>query len=433
MWSSRAVLAAAVVLALALRLGFSLLYWQGKPLTHDEREYLALAANLAAGRGFTSDLPHEPPHPLVDRFGRAPLYPLFLAPLVASDPDLRAGRMPAGVPAVVQVVQSIAGALTVWILAAITRRVAGDRAAAVAAAVAAVYPPLVWICAYALSEAFYTLLAMGAVLVLGRVIDAPATASGTRSAARSTTDHQPSFAGTLALAGVLAGLAVLARPATLFFLPLAAAWLAWRHRFRLAVLFVVTAALAIAPWTLRNWQAHERFVLVASEGGVTFWTGNHPLAIGEGDLAANPALKRANLELRARHPALTPEELEPVYYREALAWIASNPLAWLRLTARKVFYTVVPIGPSYRLHSGLYFWGSVVPYALVLPFALAGAWRLARRPVQPRALWLLAASALAVCVVFFPQERFRIPVIDPTLIVAAAALASSRERRAALA
>ena len=40
---------------------------------------------------------------------------------------------------------------------------------------------------------------------------------------------------------------------------------------------------------LRNYAHDGRFVLVASDGGVTFWTGNHPLAIGEGDLAANPA------------------------------------------------------------------------------------------------------------------------------------------------
>jgi hypothetical protein len=32
-------------------------------------------------------------------------------------------------------------------------------------------------------------------------------------------------------------------------------------------------------------------------------------------------------------------------------------------------------------------------------------------------LWLLAASAILVCLVFFPQERFRIPLIDPALVV----------------
>ena len=39
---------------------------------------------------------------------------------------------------------------------------------------------------------------------------------------------------------------------------------------------------------------------------------------------------------------------------------------------------------------------------------------------MPVPLLLLAASSLVVCLVFFPQERFRIPVVDPTLLVAAA-------------
>jgi len=32
-------------------------------------------------------------------------------------------------------------------------------------------------------------------------------------------------------------------------------------------------------------------------------------------------------------------------------------------------------------------------------------------------LWLLAGSAVLVGLVFFPQERFRIPLIDPALVV----------------
>ena len=44
----RLILAAAAV-GLVLRLGFGFLYWTGKPLTHDEREYLALAESLREG------------------------------------------------------------------------------------------------------------------------------------------------------------------------------------------------------------------------------------------------------------------------------------------------------------------------------------------------------------------------------------------------
>jgi 4-amino-4-deoxy-L-arabinose transferase-like glycosyltransferase len=214
---------------------------------------------------------------------------------------------------------------------------------------------------------------------------------------------------------------VLTRPAMLFFLPLAVLWLWRRRQCRRAVLLTLACALVVAPWTLRNAREYGRFVLVASEGGITFWTGNHPLAIGEGDMAANPDIKRANLALRAQHPGLAPEALEPIYYREARTFIREQPLAWARLMIRKVFYTVVPFGPSYRLHSPLYFGASVVSYLAVLPFALLGLAGLRRRGALPVPLLLLAAASVLVSVVFFPQERFRLPVIDPTLLVSAAA------------
>jgi preprotein translocase subunit Sec61beta len=67
----------------------------------------------------------------------------------------------------------------------------------------------------------------------------------------------------------------------------------------------------------------------------------------------------------------------------------------------------------------LYRLSSVASYLILLPFAALGVRAWQRRPHRPEALFLLAASAVAAGLVFFPQERFRIPVIDPTLIVCA--------------
>jgi 4-amino-4-deoxy-L-arabinose transferase-like glycosyltransferase len=223
----------------------------------------------------------------------------------------------------------------------------------------------------------------------------------------------------------LAGLAALTRPAHLFFLPLGALLIVWRGRRGVALVqaavFCVAASAVIAPWTLRNASTYGRFVLIASEGGVTFWTGNHREARGEGDLAANPHLKALNVEFRAAHPGLSEEALEPLYYREAFGFIAEDPLRWAGLVARKAWFTVVPLGPSYRLHSDRYFYASLVSYGGVLTLALL-AWRRIPSSARPWSLLALAASAVLVCLVFLPQERFRIPVIDPTLIVLASAL-----------
>ena len=312
---------AAVAAGLLLRLAFGLGYWTGKPLTQDEREYLALAANVAHGRGFATELPGEAaPAGNVQRFGRGPGYPLFLAPLTWLDADLRAGRLPDGVPAAVKIVQAIAGAAAILVLASLVRRVAGDRAGVAAAWLAALFPPLVWMPAYALSEQLASLLALGCAAWLGAVTDGPPAA---RDARGGTTRA-------LIAAGLAAGAGALTRPGQLFVLPLAALLLIWRAPdrragLRRALLFTALALLAIAPWTLRNAIAYRQFVPIASSGGVNFWIGNHPEAIGDGDLAANPQLKLRNAEFRATHAGLSEEALERLYYRDAARAIAADP------------------------------------------------------------------------------------------------------------
>ncbi len=393
---------AAVAAGFVLRIAFGTLYWVDKPLTHDEREYLALATSLSEGRGFQYDASHDTG--TAQQFGRAPGYPAFLALIGAGSADHSTA------PTRVKVAQAAVGAFTVWIIAAIARRAAGPRAGAAAAAIAAVYPPLVWICSYVLSEALYSALALLTAHTLQRAVtNEPGQPSHPRSV-------------WLALAsGLMAGVSILVRPAMLFFLPLAVLWLIARRRGTLAVALVATTILVVTPWTVRNVRTYGRFVLVASEGGVTFWTGNHRLARGEGDLAANPALKVAELEFRRAHAGLTAEELEPFYYRDAVAWIAANPGRWLVLIGRKIFFTVVPVGPSYTLHSTKYWAASVISYLVVLSLAVAGFRRLWADSHRPIAVMLLGASSVLVGLVFFPQERFRIPVIDPVLIIGAAA------------
>jgi len=392
-----------IAIGVALRLAFAFGYWVHQPLTHDEREYLALARSVAHGQGFT--YPADEPEPGTgQRFGRAPGYPLFLAAIGVRTPVDE-------VPARVKIAQSLLGGAIIWLIASIATSAAGARAGLVAAAIAAIYPPLVFMPAYALSETLYSAVALTAAWTLD-------------TAVRRDRSPESRSLGAMFIGGALVGIAILIRPAMVFFLPFAAVWL-WRRRPILAVICVVTAIACVVPWTIRNTRLYGRVVFVASEGGVTFWTGNHPLAVGDGDLAANPRLKEAELAFRRAQPDLTPDSLEPLYYRDALRWMRSQPAAWIELEARKLFFTIVPLGPSYRLHSAKYFAASAIPYVALLGPAAAGAWRLRRRGRAPTALWLMALSTIFAGLVFFPQERFRIPVIDPALIVTAATVAAT--------
>lgn len=392
---SRLIPIVGLLLALTLRLSFSLGYWVGKPLTLDEREYWTLSRNLAAGRGLVYD------DDGLEHFGRAPGYPAFLAGVRSIDDSITA----------VKVAQSLLGTLGVVVVAMLAARIDGPRAAAAATAIAAVYPPLVLMPAYVLSETLYSLFALFATLLLWQALDRPK-------------------AGRFFATGIVIGLTALVRPVAIPFLALVVLALGLRRRVASVAALILGAAITIGPWAA--WKTHEsgRMILIASEGGITFWTGNHPLAVGEGDMAANPKIKAANQEFRASHPGLSSDDLEPLYYREALAFIRAEPLRFLALLPRKLFYLWVPIGPSYGLHSALYRHSARTAYLILLPFAVVGFVRLLRSRREALPLWLLGGSVVLACLVFFPQDRYRFPAIDPVMIVCAASLASGSEHRA---
>jgi 4-amino-4-deoxy-L-arabinose transferase-like glycosyltransferase len=284
--TARRLLIAAVLAGLALRLAFGLLYWTGKPLTHDEQEYLSLARSLTAGQGFVYDRALE--RGTAAQFGRAPGYPAFLA-------AIGAGRTAAATaPARVKVAQAVLGTAVVWLLGAWARRLWGSTAGTAAAAIAACYPPLVWMPAYVLSESLYSVLALAAAYTLDRA-DGEGTAGWRRAAA----------------AGGLIGAAMLVRPDVIFFVPLVLLWLLLRSRYAMATALLLACAVVVAPWTVRNARVHGRLIPVAATGGVNFWIGNHPLATGDGDLAANPAIKQADLDLRAAHPGVGAAARQP--------------------------------------------------------------------------------------------------------------------------
>jgi 4-amino-4-deoxy-L-arabinose transferase-like glycosyltransferase len=387
----RAVVVGAVLLGLALRLAFGLLYWNGQVLTRDELEYLSLARSLAAGHGFVYDDVMRSGS--FTPFGRSPGYPVFLALVGAGR------RVFTSAPTVVKVAQSFVGAIGVWLAALIAFRVGGARAARASAIIAAIYPPLVWVAAFVWSESIFWPLG----LFIAWLFD------------RGVAKGDPPRGGVIC--GVVVGLAIITRPAIILFLPLAGGYLVWKRRLRMAGAMAIGVLLVYLPWTARNYVFHGRVMVVASDGGVTFWTGNNPLATGEGDMAANIAIKRDNARLRAAHPGLSEEEMEHFYYAEAFRWMRAHPLDWLTLEVKKAFYVVVPIGPSYTLHSARYFVASVVSYGALLVLGLVACVRRRERLGAAAGLWLLAGSAILVCLVFFPQERFRIPLIDPALVV----------------
>ena len=212
------LVAAALVLAFVLRLAFAFGYWVGKPLTLDEQEYLQLGTSLANGQGLKYTGTAASRH-----FERPPGFAAFVAGVRIISGVRGATSPPPGsssdVPAPLKVAQSLLGVLGVGLVAAIAAQAAGRAAAVTAAFLAAIYPPLVWICGYVLSEPLYSALALGVVWILQAAERGWATRRDSREGAAG--NGRARLFGYVLLAGVTAGAAVLTKEAMVFFVPLA--------------------------------------------------------------------------------------------------------------------------------------------------------------------------------------------------------------------
>jgi 4-amino-4-deoxy-L-arabinose transferase-like glycosyltransferase len=258
-----------ILLILLLALLVRLLLWSqpAHQLANDEIEYVTVARDLLAGRGWQF-YEHY-------RWLRAPLYPLFLAAsLWLAGGDLHRAALP-------NIVLSVAN---VYLNYRLTLALIGRRAARVAALLAAILWTQAIFASLYMSETLFTFLFTGALVCLVRP---PATVQARYIVSRRLRAEQdsavisPSYhlVGIIA-AGVLFGLATLTRSITLLFLPVVALWCFFRRpttsRSSLTTqffilypsLFVLCAVLTIAPWTIRNERAYGRPILV--ETGLSF-------------------------------------------------------------------------------------------------------------------------------------------------------------------
>lgn len=195
----------------------------------DARQYVDLARSIAAGDGFAAAFPSEVVHPTAFR---PPLYPTLLAlPTKVFGPDvLWPGRLLA----------ILIGLGVIALTVTYTRRIAGERAGLVAGLAVAVVPSLVANDTITMTESLGLLLSLGVLLAL---LDDRAV-----------------------LAGALAGLLLLTRPNAYLVLAVVVVTL-WRSvGWRRALLALVTCALLVAPWMMRNAIVVGTPKLVTSDG-----------------------------------------------------------------------------------------------------------------------------------------------------------------------
>lgn len=301
-------------------------------------------------------------------------------------------------------------------LATVARRGAGEAAGLCAAVLALSYHPGLFFAARPLGEALALALLAGALASCGR---GPSGDAG---------------------AGLLSGLAALARPN---FLPVPFVWAVgeaavgrWKSGLRIAA----AAIVAIAPVAWHNHAASGHWIPISANGGVVFWLGNAPGAVGiytpspgfTGALSTQFAEAKAEAEARTGR-TLDASEVDSFWWAQGRSARRADPLGTVALFARRAALTVdnAEHGLDYApaLDANPARWLAPLPFAALIAFAALGLTVLGGTRTGGFATWSALAVAAAAPIVFYVSSRHRLPVAFLLAIPAGAGLAACRSVR----
>jgi len=370
-------------------------------------------------------------------FWQPPLYPYFLALLFST--------VGTGMVAI-YAVQAAVGSLSCVLVYFIGRRLFAPRAALCAALVAAFYGPLIHFDAQPLIPVVHIVLVLAGLLMLLRAagIGGPAPEEGAPPPRRS----RAGFFG----AGILWGLAATATPNILLCVP-AAAWWTWRRMRPAAAagLFLLGVVLPVAAVTARNYFVADEPVLISSNGGINFYIGNNPDY--EKTIRLRPGGEFERLAQEPENLGIVEASAKSRYFTtRAWQFIRDYPAEALRLYVRKTEDLVagreIPRNQDpyvYRRFSSLltlllWRFGVSFPFGVVAPLAAAALFALpvsaavAGGPANAprdrrdgRVLLLLYAATYALSILlFFPTDRYRLPLVPVALLWAGSLLADLR-------
>lgn len=415
-----AALAAIIALGLGLRVAEA---WDGRPPVYDAQAYAAIAVSLEAGDGFTVGEAATQPSS-----NYSPGLPLFVAGLyaVSGGEHERFAR----------IVLALVGTLAVLFAFLIGRRLSGDVAGLIGAGAVAVYPALIEYQGMLMGEPLAATLLAGAVLAI--LWAAGQRATGARY---------------WVLPGVLLGALALVRPEYLGIAALVAVVVAarqglggWRGCGVQAAVLLLGVVVVVAPWTVRNAVALDRFVPVSTGGGQVLFAGSYlasdgdPERVGEKVLERHPGLERElprdpRLEqilavlAAQRYPRLETDAALARMGRERL-WddVTEEPLDYAGFLAAKV-WRVWGYGPRDVMREPVW----VVLHWLLVGFGLVGLVVLARQRRWEALLLgvvLLAVAATGALLVASPRRALvTVPLLAPLAGVGADSLIGCLKRR----
>ena len=415
-WSARRILLTILVAGLVVR---AVLVWgvtQVDVHTDDERDYLALAQSIDEGRGFAYSTGPTSMRP--------PLYPAFVASVwrATGIRSLTAVR-------VSQIGLSLITVLLVYLLAA---EMFDRRTGLIAAAIWSFYPSFLYANVLLLTEVLFTLFVLAACVAVSRLI-------------RPASRHHALWA---LAAGGCVGLAALTRsvlyPFPLVLLPLLA-WLtagSWQHRLRVSVCAGLAYLALVGPWSYRNTQLQQTFVVVDTMGGLNLRTGNfeHTPEDRMWDGVSLKGEKAWSYAMVQEHPDASnwTDGLRDKWARDrAVEYMSQHPIVTLRRVALKFAdfwglereYIAAVRAGKYPIPAWFEIGSSaavIVAYITTMILACVGAFLVTRRNWKQHVAPLaVVAWVCGIHAIVFGHSRYHLPLM-PIVIAYAAAAAQGR-------
>ncbi len=344
---------------------------------------------------------------------RPPLYPITLSPAFAIG-GLRLARL----------WTAALGAVAVMLLFALVRDLWGERPALAAAALAAVYPPLLICNVSLLTEPLFLCFELVALLGLLRF------------------RRQPSGLGWPVAIGVSVGLAGLTRSNGLAILPLAmlGVWWACKDRRRgttAAAVTLAAAAITVTPWIVRNEVVLGHFLPTTTEAGYSLVAELNDYSRTHGaepdynvwipDIASAAGVSEQRLEQPGGFFKIDGVVVGQRLLGKALRYIWAHPgyAGWAAAVNTLRTLDLAPgLYTGFRAYEELGvprspIWKSLVPASyLVYALALLGVVALVRRPElsrPPLSLYFIPVLLLLSTALLAGGLRYRVP-LDPLLL-----------------
>jgi hypothetical protein len=302
-WIGLGALVAVLLLGFGLRLGEA---WDGRAPVYDAKAYAAIAANLEKGEGFTVG-----PAATQPSSNYSPGLPLLVAGLyeVTGGVHERLAR----------VVLAVVGALSVLFAYLIGRRLI--RCLPSRPKSSEVGSKDIWLALIgALAVSIYPALLEYQGMLMGEPLAATLLSGGVLAVLWAWEGERWRWL----LPGAMFGALALVRPEYLGVTVLIAlviflreTRLDWRPSLARAAIFFTALAVVIAPWTIRNAVALDRFVPISTGGGQVLFAGTYLPSDGDPE--------KVGAELVDENPNLfTPQDARHLRLEQILARLAAD-------------------------------------------------------------------------------------------------------------